>query len=107
QWENGGYFVLRQGIFDNLREGEDMVPHAFRRLIAANRLLAQRHTGFWRAADTFKDRVGLEELYHARNAPWVVWGPQRFERAPRQAPVTSSVSSVDEPIALTDVALAG
>ncbi len=43
QWENGGYFVLRPGIFDVLREGEDMVPHAFARLIPQGRLLAQRY----------------------------------------------------------------
>jgi glucose-1-phosphate cytidylyltransferase len=87
QWENGGYFVLRQGIFDNLREGEDMVPHAFRRLIDQNKLLAQRHNGFWRAADTFKDRVELEEMYQSRLAPWMVWDSQRTEgpRPVRQA----------------------
>jgi glucose-1-phosphate cytidylyltransferase len=84
QWENGGYFVLRQGIFDALREGEDMVPHAFRRLISTNELLAQRHTGFWRAADTFKDRVELENLYQSRQAPWMLWDTQRSSGTPRQ-----------------------
>jgi glucose-1-phosphate cytidylyltransferase len=97
QWENGGYFVLRQGIFDALREGEDMVPHAFRRLIADNQLLAQRHTGFWRAADTFKDRVELEEMFQSRNAPWMVWDALRGDGAPRQ------VRMVPEP----DAALTG
>jgi len=83
--------VLRQGIFDVLRHGEDMVPHAFRRLIAADRLLAQRHTGFWRAADTFKDRVELEELFQTRQAPWMLWDAQRLGATPRQA------SSLPEP----------
>ena len=103
QWENGGYFVLRQGIFDALREGEDMVPHAFRRLILANKLLAQRHTGFWRAADTFKDRVELEEMYQSRKAPWMVWDTQRSDGAPRQARSVSEVPEVPEP----DAAMAG
>ena len=52
QWENGGYFVLRPEIFDVLREGEDIVPHAFDRLRpdrqaarpAVHRLLARRST---------------------------------------------------------------
>ncbi len=57
QWENGGYFVYRPGIFDELREGEDMVPHAFARLLGQGGLFAHRYTGFWRAADTFKDRA--------------------------------------------------
>jgi glucose-1-phosphate cytidylyltransferase len=81
QWENGGYFVLRPGIFDVLRDGEDMVPHAFARLIASNRLLAQRYKGFWRAADTFKDRVELEEMFASRQSPWMVWDPLRSDTA--------------------------
>jgi glucose-1-phosphate cytidylyltransferase len=85
QWENGGYFILRQGIFDALRQGEDMVPQAFHRLITQNQLLAQRHTGFWRAADTFKDRVELEEMFQSQNAPWMVWNTQHSDGAPRQA----------------------
>jgi glucose-1-phosphate cytidylyltransferase len=77
QWENGGYFVMRPGIFDALREGEDMVPHAFDRLLAQRKLLAYPLSGFWRAADTFKDRVELEEMYQNGECPWMVWDPQR------------------------------
>jgi glucose-1-phosphate cytidylyltransferase len=77
QWENGGYFVMRPGIFDVLREGEDMVPQAFDRLLADRRLLAYPLDGFWRAADTFKDRVELEEMYRRGESPWMVWDPQR------------------------------
>ena len=39
--------------------------------------MAQRYNGFWRAADTFKDRVELEEMFHAGRYPWMVWDPQR------------------------------
>jgi glucose-1-phosphate cytidylyltransferase len=76
QWENGGYFVLRPEIFDVLQDGEDMVPHAFSRLLPG-RLLAQRHLGFWRAADTFKDRAELEEMYHRGHCPWMLWDSVR------------------------------
>ena len=82
QWENGGYFVLRQGIFDVLREGEDMVPEAFQRLAVRGALLAQRYTGFWRAADTFKDRVELDDMFTGRSAPWMVWDNGRPETVP-------------------------
>ncbi len=77
QWENGGYFVMRQGIFDELRDGEDMVPQAFSRLAARGGLLAQRYDGFWRAADTFKDRAELEEMYDRAQSPWMLWDPNR------------------------------
>jgi glucose-1-phosphate cytidylyltransferase len=77
QWENGGYFVMRPGIFDVLREGEDMVPHAFSRLVPEGKLLAQRYTGFWRAADTFKDRAELEDMFHSGRCPWMLWDTYR------------------------------
>ena len=69
QWENGGYFVMRPEIFDALREGEDMVPHALNRLYREGQLLAQRYDGFWRAVDTFKDRAELEDMYQRGAAP--------------------------------------
>ncbi|WP_329103845.1 glucose-1-phosphate cytidylyltransferase [Micromonospora sp. NBC_01699] len=87
QWENGGYFILRPEIFDELREGEDMVPHAFDRLLPQRRLMAQRYTGFWRAADTFKDRAELEELYHSACCPWMLWDANRHSGAPIPSPL--------------------
>ena len=50
EFPHGGYFVMRPTIFDYLRDGEEMVPHAFARLVPERRLFAQRYTGFWRAA---------------------------------------------------------
>jgi glucose-1-phosphate cytidylyltransferase len=77
QWENGGYFALRPEIFDVLREREDLVPHGLARLIPEGKLLAQRYTGFWCAADTFKDRAELEERYRRGDCPWMLWDPHR------------------------------
>ena len=34
QWENGGYFVMRPEIFDDLDESEDLVEDALTRLVA-------------------------------------------------------------------------
>jgi glucose-1-phosphate cytidylyltransferase len=75
QWENGGYFVMRPGIFDVLRHGEDMVPHAFTRMATDGRLMAQPYEGFWRAVDTFKDRAEMEDLYRQGRCPWMLWQP--------------------------------
>jgi glucose-1-phosphate cytidylyltransferase len=77
QWENGGYFIMTPGIFDVLREGEEMVPDAFARLVPEGRLLAQRYEGFFRAADTFKDRAELEAMFYRAECPWMLWDPQR------------------------------
>ncbi|MBF9132802.1 NTP transferase domain-containing protein [Plantactinospora sp. S1510] len=73
QWENGGYFIFRPEIFDVLWPGEDLVPHALDRLIPSGGVLAQRHTGFWRAVDTFKDRAELVDMYQRGACPWMLW----------------------------------
>lgn len=72
-WINGGYFVLRQEIFDHLNAGEELVIEPFARLIEAGRLITTRHTGFWQNMDTFKDRVLLNNLYDQGRAPWMIW----------------------------------
>jgi glucose-1-phosphate cytidylyltransferase len=73
QWENGGYFIMRPEMFDELREGEDIVPHALDRMHPKGTLMAQRYTGFWRAVDTFKDRAEMEDLAQRGVAPWMLW----------------------------------
>jgi glucose-1-phosphate cytidylyltransferase len=102
QYENGGYFVMRPSIFDVLRYGEDMVPNAFDRLVPQRRLLAHRYSGFWRAADTFKDRAELEDMFHRGQCPWMLWDPHRGGRSP----LTISALGSD-PTASTDAAMAG
>ncbi len=77
QWENGGYFLLRPGIFDYLNEGEDLVEDALVRLVPQGRVLAYPYKGYWSPADTVKERVQLEEMYHEGNCPWMVWDPER------------------------------
>src|SRR5262249_57943535 len=57
QWENGGYFVLRQEIFDHLNEGEDLVEDAIMRLLPLRRVLAYPYKGYWSPAHTVKERA--------------------------------------------------
>jgi glucose-1-phosphate cytidylyltransferase len=72
---NGGYFVLRQGIFDYLEAGEDLVMDACVRAAAAGRMKAYRYDGFWAAMDTLKERSVLEQMYNAGDSPWMLWRP--------------------------------
>jgi glucose-1-phosphate cytidylyltransferase len=102
QWENGGYFVMRPSVFDVLREGEDMVPNAFDRLVPRHGLLAHRYSGFWRAADTFKDRAELEDMFHRGLCPWMLWDPHRGGKLPLTVPELAP-----KPAADSDPALAG
>ena len=70
---NGGYFVLRQGIFDYLNEGEDLVMDACIRAAKVGRMRAAQYDGFWAPMDTLKERSALEAMYRQGNCPWAVW----------------------------------
>ncbi len=45
----------------------------FTGLLARDRLLAQRHEGFWAPMDTLKDKQSLESLHESGRAPWERW----------------------------------
>ena len=70
---NGGFMVLRQEIFEHIREGEELVEEPFRRLIAKNKLMAFPHDGYWACMDTFKEKQDLEDVFGQGKAPWVIW----------------------------------
>ena len=74
-WISGGFFVLRNEIFDYIRIGEDLVVEPFQRLIHDEKLLAYRHLGFWAPMDTLKDKTMLEDMLESGEAPWRVWDP--------------------------------
>ena len=70
---NGGYFVLRQGIFNYIEEGEDLVMDGCRRAADQGRLRAKKYDGFWAPMDTLKERTALEQMYRSGNSPWALW----------------------------------
>jgi glucose-1-phosphate cytidylyltransferase len=82
-WVNGGFFVLREELWDYLGPGEDMVNEPFKRMIADDQLFAYRYEGgFWLAMDTFKDRMMLEDMYASGYAPWQLWDPSQMPASP-------------------------
>lgn len=89
---NGGFFVFRQGIFDYLEEGDDLVTHACARAAQAGRLLAIPYDGFWRPMDTLKERASLEALYWSGESPWALW------RRPAEQAVVPAPQPVDVPV---------
>ena len=72
-WINGGYFIFRNELFDDLLPGEDLVSEPFQRLIQRQALMAHRYEGFWRPMDTFKDKQALDDLYETGEVPWELW----------------------------------
>lgn len=72
-WINGGFFVLRQGIFDYLNEGDDLVTQGCERAARDGRMFAMPYRGFWAPMDTLKERSYLEELHGSGKSPWELW----------------------------------
>jgi glucose-1-phosphate cytidylyltransferase len=82
---NGGYFILRQGIFDYLGPGEDLVRDGIARAAEDGKARGVRYDGFWAPMDTLKERTALEEMYRRGVSPWALWRDRPAE--PRQ-PIT-------------------
>ena len=73
-WINGAFFVLEPGIFDYI-EGDDtqFEKEPLENIASEGQLMAYRHEGFWQCMDTLRDKVRLEKLWEAGNAPWKTW----------------------------------
>jgi glucose-1-phosphate cytidylyltransferase len=103
-WINGGFFVLRQSIFDVMQSGEDLVNEPFQRLIARRELMAYRYDGYWVGMDTFKERQQLEDLFTQGRAPWAVW--ERDGACPATgAPTNGPVSDGDDETTVAQLVL--
>jgi glucose-1-phosphate cytidylyltransferase len=73
-WINGGYMVLERRVLDYI-DNDDVYfqKEPMERLAADGQLMAYRHDDFWQCMDTLRDKVYLEKLWEAGNAPWKVW----------------------------------
>ncbi|MEO1067434.1 MAG: glucose-1-phosphate cytidylyltransferase [Pseudomonadota bacterium] len=71
---NGGFFVLSPQVIDRI-EGDATHWEAapLEGLAGDGELRAYRHTGFWHAMDTLRDRRVLEDYWAKSEAPWKVW----------------------------------
>jgi glucose-1-phosphate cytidylyltransferase len=80
-WENAGFFVLRQEIFDHIPDNGDLVVDACGTLAGKRRLLAYPYRGYWQPADTFKERAALDVAYDSGARPWMLWEKRAEVRA--------------------------
>jgi glucose-1-phosphate cytidylyltransferase len=72
-WINGGFFVLRPGVFDYLHGDQtSWEAEPLQQLARDGQMRAFRHRGFWQAMDTLRDKNHLEELWQS-GAPWKNW----------------------------------
>ncbi|MGI8557463.1 MAG: glucose-1-phosphate cytidylyltransferase [Solirubrobacteraceae bacterium] len=70
-WINGGFFVLSPGV-ERYLGGDDCVweQEPLRGLTLDGELSSFKHTGFWHAMDTLRDRALFEQLWSSGEAPW-------------------------------------
>lgn len=73
-WINGGFFVLEPSVLQ-LISGDECVWERgpLEQLAREGQLNAYKHSGFWHAMDTLRDKMHLEKLWDAGNAPWKKW----------------------------------
>jgi glucose-1-phosphate cytidylyltransferase len=64
---------MRQDIFDYIEPGDELVERPFKRLIEKRLLAVYRHNGFWRAMDTFKDKITFDRMEARGDCPWALW----------------------------------
>jgi glucose-1-phosphate cytidylyltransferase len=74
-WINGGFFVMEPQVFEYLTEGDETILERapLERLAGEGNLNAFKHTGFWKAMDTLKDKNDLTALWTQGKAPWALW----------------------------------
>ncbi|MEP9381744.1 sugar phosphate nucleotidyltransferase [Nocardioides cheoyonin] len=84
---NGGYFVLRQGIFDYLEEGDDLVMDGCIKAARDGRMRAFPYAGFWAPMDTLKERTELESLYRRGISPWALWRDKPVDKGRPIVPI--------------------
>lgn len=76
KWINGGFFVLRPGVFKYLEGNMDEVmweDDPLEKLTEDNQLAAFRYQGFWKCMDALRDKLELEALWQSGQAKWKTW----------------------------------
>ena len=73
-WINGGFFVLEPEVLDYIKGDRTPWEHQpLERLASEGKLMAYKHTGFWKPMDKLKDKMDLDDIWNSGKAPWKVW----------------------------------
>jgi glucose-1-phosphate cytidylyltransferase len=66
---------MEPAVFDYLKEGDKTILERapLENLAKEGQLNAYKHSGFWKAMDTLKDKNDLTALWTQGKAPWALW----------------------------------
>lgn len=71
---NAGFFVLNPAVIDLISDDETIwEQQPLTQLAKMNELMAYEHFKFWQPMDTLRDKVSLDNLWSAGQAPWKMW----------------------------------
>jgi len=71
---NGGFFILSPKVLKYI-DGDTTTweQYPLKQLAKDGELMAYEHDGFWQPMDTLRDKIYLEKLWDAGEAPWRTW----------------------------------
>ena len=73
-WINGGFFVCENKVLDFIDGDSCVFEEGPLSQLAQDKLIsAKKHHGFWCCMDTLRDKKYLNELWDAKEAPWISW----------------------------------
>lgn len=73
-WINGGFFVMEPKVLERIGSDATLLEkEPLEGLARDGELVAHKHSGFWYAMDTLRDKNHLEALWQSGKAPWKVW----------------------------------
>jgi len=71
---NGGFFVLSPEVLKHIDgDGCTWEQGPLNSLAEEDQLMAYEHHGFWQPMDTLRDKIYLEKIWDAGEAPWKIW----------------------------------
>ena len=74
-WVNGGFFVLEPEVFNFIEasNADDTMweDYPLENLAKQKELKAFQHTGFWKAMDTLRDKMELNNMWNENRALWM------------------------------------
>ncbi|GHV16125.1 hypothetical protein AGMMS49938_15780 [Fibrobacterales bacterium] len=73
-WISGGFFVMQPEVFGYLNDDENTALESdpLEAVAKDGELGAYKHTEFWQAMDTLKDKMHLTDLWMTGKAPWAM-----------------------------------
>ena len=71
-WINGGFFVIEPEFLSLFGNNNVMLERQpMQKAVKTKNLAAYKHTGFWFAMDTLRDKRVLDTLIKTKKAPWL------------------------------------